>query len=75
MTKEEAKEFLTHYICCCPYGTSPTNCDNAKCEFGIAVRTLCDEEKPQEEIDTKQYITEEDYKYNKKKHRYEVDND
>lgn len=75
MNKEEAKEFLSHYTCCCQYGNSPFDCDDAKCEFGIAIRTLCDEEKPQEKIDTEQYITEEDYKYNKKKHRWEVDNE
>ena len=51
MTSEEAKEFLTHYICCCLYGTSPTDCDGDKCEFRTAIRTLCDEEKPQEEAD------------------------
>lgn len=44
MNKEEAKEFLSHYICCCQYGNSPFDCDDAKCEFGIAIRTLCDEE-------------------------------
>lgn len=42
MTSEEAKDFLTHYICCCPYGTSPTNCGDDKCEFGMAIKTLCD---------------------------------
>lgn len=43
MTVEEAKDFLTHYICCCPYGTSPVNCNDDKCKFGIAIRTLCKE--------------------------------
>lgn len=43
MNKEEAKYFLTHYICCCQYGTSPTNCDDDKCKFGMAIRMLCDE--------------------------------
>lgn len=47
MTVEEAKDFLTHYICCCPYGNSPINCDDDKCKFGIAVRTICEEERPQ----------------------------
>lgn len=51
MTNEEAKDFLTHNICSCENGTSPTDCDNAKCKFGIAVRTLCGEEKPQEKVD------------------------
>lgn len=46
MNKEEAKEFLSHYICCCLYGISPFDCDYAECEFGIAIRTLCNEEKP-----------------------------
>ena len=73
MNKEEAKEFLTHYICCCPYGTSPDNCGDNKCVFGMAIRILCNEEKTQEETDT--YPTKEDYKYNKKKHRWEKDND
>lgn len=45
MTNEEAKEFLSHYICCCQYGNSPFDCDYAECKFGIAVRTLCDEER------------------------------
>ena len=44
MTNEEAKDLLTHYICCCPYGTSPTDCGDDKCEFGMAIKTLCDEE-------------------------------
>lgn len=51
MTNEEAKEFLSHYICCCQYGNSPFDCDYAECEFGIAIRTLCDKEKSQEEAD------------------------
>ena len=46
MNKEEAKDFLTHYICCCQYGTSPTDCGDDKCEFGMAVRTLCGENRP-----------------------------
>lgn len=46
MTNKEAKDFLTHYICCCEYGTSPTDCDNPECEFRMAIRTLCGEEKP-----------------------------
>ena len=45
MTLDEAKEFLTHYICSCQYGTSPMDCDNPKCKFGMAIRILCDEEK------------------------------
>lgn len=73
MTLEEAKDFLTHYICCCPYGTSPTVCDYAECEFGTAIRILCDNARPQEEADTYPTLTKEDYKYNKKKHRWEAD--
>ena len=46
MIKEEAKEFLSHYICCCQRGNSPFDCNNATCGFGIAIRTLCDEERP-----------------------------
>lgn len=46
MTIEEAKDFLNHYICCCPYGTSPTNCGDVKCKFGMAVRILCDDARP-----------------------------
>lgn len=48
MTIDEAKELLTRYICCCPYGTSPTNCDYAECEFGTAIRILCDVAKERE---------------------------
>lgn len=44
MTLEEAKDFLLNrYICCCPYGFSPTNCGDDKCVFGMAIRTLCSE--------------------------------
>jgi len=50
MTVEEAKDFLTHYICSCPYGTSPTNCGDDKCKFGIAVRTLCEESENEQEV-------------------------
>ena len=46
MTNEEAKDLLTHYICCCPYGTSPDDCDDDKCPFGMAIRTLCDNARP-----------------------------
>lgn len=49
MTTEEAKDFLKHYICSCQYGTSPTDCDDPKCEFGIAIRTLCDNARSQGE--------------------------
>lgn len=40
MTQEQAKEYLNNYICCCPYGTSPTKCGDEKCEFGQAIRAL-----------------------------------
>ena len=46
MTNEEAKDFLAYYICCCPYGTSPTNCGDDNCEFGTAIRILCDNARP-----------------------------
>ena len=46
MTNKEAKDFLTHYICSCPYGTSPANCGDKECKFGMAIRTLCVEERP-----------------------------
>ena len=50
MTNEEAKDLLTHYICCCPYGTSPVDCDDDdECKFGMAIRTLCDNARPQGE--------------------------
>ena len=49
MTEEQAKEYLNNsYICCCPYGTSPTKCGDEKCEFGQAIRALI-EERPQGE--------------------------
>lgn len=41
MTNEKTKEFLNDFICYCQYGNSPFDCDYAKCEFGIAIRTLC----------------------------------
>ena len=41
MTEEQAKEYLTNnYICCCPYGTSPTKCGDDMCKFGQAIRAL-----------------------------------
>ena len=40
MTEEQAKEYLNNYICCCPYGTSPTKCGDDMCKFGQAIRTL-----------------------------------
>jgi len=43
MTEEQAKEYLKNYICCCPYGTSPTKCGDEKCEFGQAIRALLKE--------------------------------
>lgn len=49
MKLEEAKDFLNHYICCCPYETSPTNCGDDKCVFGMAIRILCDNARPQGE--------------------------
>lgn len=56
MTRTEAKDFLTHYICCCPFGNSPINCGDEKCAFGIAVRTLCEEA---EEIEEPITLTDE----------------
>lgn len=44
MTIAEAKDFLTHYLCCCPYGNSPVNCGDKACAFGKAIRVLCDKE-------------------------------
>lgn len=49
MTNKEAKDFLTHYICSCPYGNSPANCGDNECKFGVAIRTLCVDERPQGE--------------------------
>lgn len=43
MSDKEAKDILMNHICACPYGTSPTDCSDDKCRFGIAVRTLCEE--------------------------------
>lgn len=43
MTVDEAKKYLTNYICCCAYGTSPTRCSDSECPFGKAVRILCEE--------------------------------
>lgn len=46
MTEEQAKGYLTKdYICCCPYGTSPTKCNDEKCEYGQAIRALVNEVK------------------------------
>ena len=40
-TEKQATEYLNNnYICCCPYGTSPTKCGDDKCEFGQAIRAL-----------------------------------
>ena len=46
MTNKEAKDLLTHYVCCCPYGTSPVDCNDKECKFGMAIRTLCDNARP-----------------------------
>lgn len=74
MTKEEAKKFLSHYICCCQYGNSPFDCDDAKCEFGIAIRTLCDEERPKGEWIEKKVPVGYDYGDTNKRFK-EADND
>ena len=41
MTVEEAKDVLLNYTCCCKYGTSPINCSDEECDFGKAIKTLC----------------------------------
>ena len=38
---DQAKDTLLNYICCCKYGTSPVNCSDEECDFGKAVKTLC----------------------------------
>lgn len=45
MTNEQAKDVLLNYTCCCKYGVSPVNCSDEECDFGKAVKTLC--ERPQ----------------------------
>lgn len=41
MTNKEAKDVLLNYTCCCKYGTSPINCSDEECDFGKAIKTLC----------------------------------
>jgi len=41
MTIDQAKDILLNYLCCCKYGTSPVNCSDEECDFGKAVKTLC----------------------------------
>ena len=41
MTLEKAKDVLFNYTCCCKYGTSPINCSDEECDFGKAIKTLC----------------------------------
>ena len=41
MTNEKAKDVLLNYTCCCKYGTSPINCSDEECDFGKAIKTLC----------------------------------
>lgn len=42
--KQEAKEFLKTYLCCCPYGKNPSDCSDEDCKFGQAIRILIEEE-------------------------------
>lgn len=41
MINKEAKDVLLNYTCCCKYGTSPINCSDEECDFGKAIKTLC----------------------------------
>ena len=52
MTEQEARDYLTHYIRSCMYGTSPTYCYDKEYKFGIVVRTLCGEERPQDKTNS-----------------------
>lgn len=45
MTNKEAKDVLLNYTCCCKYGTSPINCSDEECDFGKAIKTLCNRPK------------------------------
>lgn len=45
MTLEKTKDVLLNYTCCCKYGTSPINCSDEECDFGKAIKTLCNRPK------------------------------
>ena len=40
MTQEQAKEYFNNHGCCCPFGTSPFNCEDKDCRFGQAIRAF-----------------------------------
>lgn len=46
MTIDDAIGTMRGYPCVCEFGSSPFTCQDSKCPFGEAVRTLVNEERP-----------------------------